>query len=149
MILISYLRNLVKALFCQKTKLIIDSVENEFKQINKAEKYICEIHFRVTEDQDIDIGFIHRDVQKSSIEDISVLGEICANLIVLINNGLMKKQILNTIKHLKKQNMNNDKNTLLLDNILFFNSILQDELKTIKKENSPLIRPSAVFRSLD
>lgn len=147
--ILSYLKKLVNTLFCKKTKLIIDNVEDEFKRIDQAEKYICEINFKVTENQDIDIEFIHRDVQKSSVEEISTLGEVCANLIVLINNGLIKKQLVNTIKHHKKQNMDNDKNTLLLDNILFFNNLLQDELKAIKKENGPLIRPSSVFRSLD
>lgn len=146
--ILSYLKNLSNLLFSKKTKLITNNVEDEFKKINK-EKYVCEINFKVTENQDIDIEFVHKDVQKSSVDDISVLGEICANLIVLINNGLVKKQLLNTIKHHKKQNMDNDKNTLLLDNILFFNNLLQDELKAIKKEIGPLIRPSSVFRSLD
>jgi hypothetical protein len=42
--------------------------------------------------------------------------------------------------------MNNDKTTLFLDNILFFNGLLQEELKSIKKENGPLIKPSSVFK---
>lgn len=144
----SYLTNIFRKLFNQKTNIIIDDLQSQLEDLTK-EKYVCEINFKVTDKQDIDIEFVHAGVQDSSVENISSLAEVCANLVVLINNGLLKKQLLNTIKHYKKQNMNNDKNTLLLDNILFFNTLLQDELKNIKKDNGPLIRPSAVFRSLN
>jgi hypothetical protein len=143
-----YLKNIFRTLFVKQSNIVIDDIGSQFTNLTK-EKYICEINFKITNNQDIDIEFTHAGVQDSSVEDIASLAEICANLTVLLNNGLLKKQLLNTIKHYKKQNMNNDKNTLLLDNILFFSTLLQDELKSIKKDNAPLIRPSSVFRSLN
>lgn len=139
--MIFYIKRFIYRLFSQKKQEIIED--------SNLKDYICEVNFKLTPDQNIDIEFLYDNVQDSSIDQISVLAESCANLIVLINNGLMKKNLLDTIKNYKKQNMNNDKNTLFLDNILFFNNLLQDELKEIKKDNDPLIRPSMAFRSLD
>jgi hypothetical protein len=146
--IIDYIKKLIRNLFYTKNTIVVDNLDIQLQQLQQ-ENYICEINFKLTEKQDIDIEFVHARVQESSVEDISSLAEICANLIVLLNNGLLKKQLLNTIKSHKKHNMNNDKNTLFLDNVLFFNNLLQDELKHIKRENSPLIRPSSVFRSLN
>lgn len=139
--MISYIKKFLYKLFSQKKQETIED--------RNLKDYICEVNFKLTSDQNIDIEFLYDNVQDSSIDQISILAETCANLIVLINNGLMKKDLLNTIKNYKKQNMNNEKNTLFLDNILFFNNLLQDELKAIKKDNDPLIRPSMAFRSLD
>jgi hypothetical protein len=126
-----------------KPKILVPSKE---QLLSLEDDYACEINFKVTYDQNIDIEFIHPSVQESSIEDISLLAETCANLVVLLNNGLFKKDILTLIKNRKKQHMNNEKNTLLLDNILFFSNLLQDELKNAKTANSPLVRPSAAFK---
>ena len=114
----------------------------------EAEQYVCEILFQLTKSNDIDISFKHNNVSDHSVEQISLLAENCANLVVLINNGLLKKELMGSIKQLKKANMNNDKTTLFLDNVLFFNGLLQEELKSIKKESGPLVRPSSVFKSM-
>lgn len=108
---------------------------------------ICEIRYKILPNQEIEISFIHKDIQQLSTEKISNIAESCSNLIVMINNGLLKKQLVDTIKYLKKYSMDNAKNTLLLDNILFFNNILQEEIKNIKKDSGPLVRPSNVFKS--
>lgn len=142
--MIEYFKNILHYIFKSKKPSIIIPNDND---ILETEKYICEISFKLTENQEIDIEFLHTLVQDSSIEEIGSIAENCANLIVMINNGLLKKQLLGMIKQHKKNNMNNEKNTLLLDNILFFNSILQEELRLIRKENGPLVRPSSVFRS--
>lgn len=139
--MISYIKKFLYRLFSEKKQEIIED--------KNLKDYICEVNFKLTPDQNIDIEFLYDNVKDSSVDEISILAETCANLIVLINNGLMKKDLLNTIKNNKKQNMNNEKNTLFLDNVLFFNNLLQDELKAIKKDNGPLIRPSMAFRSLD
>lgn len=143
--MINYLINFIKKLFTKKNIIIVP--EDILDSLD--DNYICEINFKLTTSQEIDIEFVHSDVQTSSVEEIASLAENYANLIVLINAGLLKKQLIDTIKHHKKQNMNNDKNTLLLDNVLFFNNLLQEELKTIKKEHGPLVRPSSVFKSLN
>lgn len=139
--MISYIKKLLYKLLAQKK-------QGKIKDKNFTD-YICEVNFKLRPDQNIDIEFLYDNVQDGSIDEISILAETCANLIVLINNGLIKKDLLNTIKNSKKQNMNNEKNTLFLDNVLFFNNLLQEELKAIKKDNGPLIRPLMAFRSLD
>lgn len=143
-----YIYNYILSLFDRsKTKIIIPSNEDIQKIIDK-DSYVCEIQFKLTADNDIDIIFLNKSVNDDSVGQISTLAENAANLIVLINNGLLKKELLKVIKEMKKINMNNDKVTLLMDNILFFHNLLQEELKSVKKESGPLIRPSNVFRSV-
>ena len=134
--------------FNKKTSSIIIPDPSIIDSLNIDESYVCEISFQLTKDNDIDIGFKHTDVREYSVEEISTLAENCANMIVLMNNGFLKKDLIGTIKHVKKANMNNDKSTLLLDNVLFFHNLLQEELKSIRKESGPLIRPSSVFKSV-
>lgn len=144
-----YIYNYILSLFNYSTKKIILPNELEIKKLknNNNDVYVAEVQFKLTQDSHIDIIFTHKSIQNDSVESISVVAENIANLIVLINNGLLKKELIKVIKDLKKINMNNDKNTLLLDNILFFNNLLQEELKIIKKEIGPLVKPSNVFRS--
>lgn len=127
----------------KKKNEIIKSKEPE------KEKYLCEINFKLLYSNQIDIEIINADISKSSIDDISTIAENCANLMVLLNHGLLKKELINTIKHKKKKNMDNEKITLLCDNILFFHNILQEELKSLRKESGPIIRPLDAFRSID
>lgn len=134
--------------FNKKISPIIIPDPSIIDSLNINESYVCEISFQLTKDNDIDIGFKHTDVREYSVEEISTLAENCANMIVLLNNGFLKKDLIGTIKHIKKANMNNDKSTLLLDNVLFFHNLLQEELKSIRKESGPLIRPSSVFKSV-
>lgn len=142
------LKKVYNWLFNKKTSSIIIPDPNIIDSLNINESYVCEISFQLTKDNDIDIGFKHTNVREYSVEEISTLAENCANMIVLLNNGFLKKDLIGTIKHVKKANMNNDKSTLLLDNVLFFHNLLQEELKSIRKENGPLIRPSSVFKSV-
>ena len=140
------LYTLLKKLF-YKNKIIIPGPE-DIKNITETESYVCEVSFKLTNENNIDIVFVTKEVKDDTVEDIAQLAENAANLIVLINNGLMKKELLRAIKDLKKINMNNDKKTLLLDNILFFHNLLQEEFKSSKKDNGPLIKPSSVFKSI-
>jgi len=144
-----YIYDYILSLFNYSTKKIILPNELEIKKLKNddSDVYVAEVQFKLTQDSHIDIIFTHKPIQNDSVESISVVAENIANLIVLINNGLLKKELIKVIKDLKKINMNNDKNTLLLDNILFFNNLLQEELKIIKKEIGPLVKPSNVFRS--
>ena len=142
------LKKVYNWLFNKKTSPIIIPDSSIIDSLNINENYVCEISFQLTKDNDIDIGFKHTDVREYSVEEISTLAENCANMIVLLNNGFLKKDLIGTIKHVKKTNMNNDKSTLLLDNVLFFHNLLQEELKSIRKESGPLIRPSSVFKSV-
>jgi vacuolar-type H+-ATPase subunit F/Vma7 len=141
-----FLYTLLKKIF-YKNKIIIPRPE-DIENITGTESYVCEISFKLTNENNIDIVFITKEVRDDIVEDISQLAENAANLIVLINNGLMKKELLRAIKDLKKINMNNDKKTLLLDNILFFHNLLQEEFKSSKKDSGPLIKPSSVFKSI-
>jgi hypothetical protein len=142
----SYLKKIFNEVFYYKKNQILIPSKNEILNPISSE-HICELNFKLTKNEEIDIEFIHSEIDNLSLDEISSLAEKYANLIVLVNNGLLKKQFLSTIKKYQKRNVNNSKITLLLDNILFFNNLLQQELKIIKKENEPLVRPSSVFRS--
>lgn len=141
------LQSIINWIFGKSKSSIIIPDASIIEQL-ESEHYVCEIHFQLTDSNDIDISFKHNNVSEYSVEQISLLAENCANLVVLVNNGLLKKELIGAIKQLKKANMNNDKTTLFLDNVLFFNGLLQEELKSIKKESGPLVRPSSVFKSV-
>lgn len=130
----------------QSTEVVVPSKE-DLEKLSVQENYICELSFKLTENEEIDIEFLHSGVDDMSPEEILLISEKYARLIVLVNNGLLKKQFLNTLKSYQKKQINNDKNILLFDNIIFFNTLLQKELKYFQKENEPLVRPSSVFRS--
>lgn len=127
------------------TKIIIPDSNSTYQL---GSEHICELTFKLTKNDEIDIEFIHSDISEMSVDEISAIAEKYANLIVLVNNGLLKKEFLATIKNYKKKHINSSQVTLLLDNILFFNNLLQQELKIIRKEYEPVIRPSSVFKSL-
>lgn len=136
----------------QWLKNIIDILFSKYRsdnQIAEKSKYLCEINFKLLHTNQVDIEILPTDIAHSSMEDISFIAENCANLLVLINNGLLRKEILNSIKNKKKTNMNNAQITLLYDNMLFFHNLLEEELQMIKKESGPIIRPSAVFKSIE
>jgi hypothetical protein len=142
----SYIKQKLKSLFYSSSTPIITPSITDIKSIIKN-NYICELSFKLTKNEEVDIEFTHIDINDLTPEKILSIAEKCANLIVLVNNGLLKKQFLSTIKKYQKNNTNNSQTTLFIDNILFFNNLLQQELKIIKKENEPIIRPSNVFKS--
>lgn len=119
----------------------------EQTKLDSEDKYICEVSFRLTNINDVELEVKHLNIDNSSTEQISELAEKCSNLIVLINSGLFKKKIIHTIKNYQLLNKDNEKNTLFLENILFFYKILEEETKQLKDHNKPLIRPLSVFRS--
>lgn len=121
--------------------------EKHSNQSSLEDGHICQLSFKLTPNEEIDIEFLHSSVDDMSPEEILFISEKYARLIVLINNGLLKKQFLDTLKSYQKKQINNEKNVLLFDNIIFFNSLLQKELKYLQKENGPLVKPSSVFRS--
>lgn len=143
--ILNFFSKIYETLVPKRSPIIIDS--NLDTKI--FSDYFCELNFRLSKTSDeIDIEFLYPDSSSMSVEDISKTAESCANLIVCINSGLLKKQITKLLIDHKKHHMNNDKTTLLLDNILFFQKILNEELANIKKTNGPLIKPSTVFRSI-
>lgn len=145
--MIKYLKNYFLSFFRDKKQTIIIPTKEIIDNVLSENDYICELNFKLTKNEEIDIEFLHSSVDNMSSDDILHIAEKYANLIVLVNNGLLKKQFLSTIKKYQKNNTNNSKITLLLENIFFFNNLLQQELKIMKKEYEPLVRPSSVFKT--
>lgn len=109
----------------------------------KDNDHIGGINFNMTKDFDIDIACSIPDLEYSNSDDIIKLSEKYAELILLLNCGIFKKQIL---KILKDYNTDNIKSKLFIDNIIYFYPILNDELNKAIKSNKPLIKPSSVFK---
>lgn len=109
----------------------------------KDNDHIGGINFNMTKDFDIDIACSIPDLEHSNSDDIIKLSEKYAELILFLNRGIFKKQILQILKN---YNTDNIKSKLFIDNIIYFYPILNDELNKAIKSNKPLIKPSSVFK---
>jgi hypothetical protein len=107
------------------------------------DKDLGTISFSITSNSDIDISCTIPDLENSNSDDIIKLSEKYAELLLLLNRGLFKKQIL---KILKQHDTENIKSKLFIDNIIYFYPLLNEELNKAVKANRPLVRPSSVFK---
>jgi len=127
------------------------SVFNDKKVIDQnteEPKYLGGMFFKITEDLEIDIGCVLPDVQGLSTDEISNISEKYAELLIMINGGIFRNQMLDMIKN--KTNLieeDNIKEQLFINNLLSFDKILTHELNKVTKNNKPLIRPVSVFKN--
>lgn len=90
------------------------------------------------------------DFDSSNVDQIAVEAERFAEMLLCINDGFLKKEIINILKD-QYENETNPNQKLLIENVLNFWSILYTHYKTEKKKSlkqlskMPLIRPMAVF----
>lgn len=110
-------------------------------------KYVASVNFRLIDYQNLDIICELPDITKLSPEDVVLLAENYADLLVKINNGYLKQDIVNILKN-NPENQDTE-SQLLADNILIFYDILQNEYdkQVFVTGNKPIISPSAVFKS--
>lgn len=112
-------------------------------------EYIGSLEFNLTDSDYLDIICKIPDTSNKSLDDIALLAEKYANLLVRINNGSFKEDIAKILQR-TIDNSTEDKinDQLLANNILYFWAILHVENEKLKnlKSNKPVIRPSSVFK---
>lgn len=121
-----------------------DNITNSLSNINGM------IIFSVSEPDSVDISCMVPNPISDDPADLSNQAEQFAEMLLCINEGLFKKNIIQVLtNHYDKETDPIKK--LLIDNILHFWSVLQTTYKTEKKLKSknnskePLINPMAVF----
>lgn len=104
------------------------------------------ISFYLTDSSDIDIVCNIGDINFENLDEITIFAEKYAELLVLLNNGLLKYQILEIISEYSKD-QTDDKlnNKLFADNILSFYRVIDKKIQHAKRTKKPLIRPIEVF----
>ena len=110
-------------------------------------QYIASLNFKLVDYKNLDIICELPDISQLSPDDIINLAENYADLLVRINNGYLKNDIINILKnHPSKQDTESQ---LLADNILIFCDILQNEYdkQAFDVTNKPVVKPSAVFKT--
>lgn len=108
---------------------------------------IISLTFELIEDSTkIDISCQLPDISTFTVEEIVILAENYANLLVRVNNGLLKKEIVKMIEDTYDDSQIEHK--LLADNILVFCDLLQVEYdkQKLNMNNNPIIKPMAVFK---
>lgn len=133
---------------CYEKFLTLFKKHNKKKGFNTPHKIIGHIKFELLDNYSVDIDL---SLPKSSLLDpvgIASVSERYAELLFLINQGLLKERILEVLQD--KIDPNDDSSYLISDNIITFWGLLFDEQKKRKKEyaqlNQPVIKPSQVFR---
>lgn len=132
--MLSLIKNIIQKLFCKQPV-----------PHTAIQEQTMSIKFILHQNDDIDIEYDIPSNKSMKLEDITGVSERYAELLLGINYGLLKNQI---IDNLKMQNTDSDDNQkiLIIDNIIAFYDILKKEmLKKSAIYNQPVITPSMVF----
>ena len=119
------------------------------KLIKENQFNIGNLLFKFTDSLDVNITCEIPSVETLSLEEIGELSEKYAELIVYVNNGLFKEEILKILKNNAKKT-DDPKEILYINNVITFCDIIHNELIKVKsklKGDQPLIRPSSVFKN--
>lgn len=117
------------------------------KREKNETEYIASIEFSLTDNEELDIVYKLPDTKMLTLDDITSLSEQYANLLVGINGGNFKADMISILEKTKKDT-EDPQQQLLADNILSFWSILHviNEQNKHHSSNKPVISPSSVFR---
>jgi hypothetical protein len=119
------------------------------KPVKENQFNIGNLLFKFTDSLDVNITCEIPSVETLSLEEIGELSEKYAELIVYVNNGLFKEEILKILKNNAKKT-DDPKEILYINNVITFCDIIHNELIKVKsklKGDQPLIRPSSVFKN--
>lgn len=126
--------------------------KNKIKnQTSSQEEYDASILFGLlNKDNDsVDIKCTLPNVTHKSIEEIMIISEKYAELLAYLNTEQFNKHIYQILNDNKKQNNDNYKYVMLIDNIIHFWDVfynLENKKQYQKyKTDQPLIRPSQAF----
>jgi hypothetical protein len=144
--MIEYIKNICRLIFSAKKAKNLEDRKTELKNgiisfaIDKKDGIL--IHCLLPK--------INNNIDSIDPEIIATEAERFAEMLLCVNEGLLKKEIINVLKH-QYEIEDNINQKLLIENILNFWSILYDHYKVEKKKSAkeahkmPLIRPMAVF----
>ena len=117
----------------------------------KDDEYLASLFFGIVkEDNDsVDIKCLLPDVSTKSIEEIMNISEKYAELLTYLNTEQFNKYIYKILKDNKKNNTDDYKHVMLIDNIIHFWDVLytlenKKQYQKYKKDQ-PLIKPSQAF----
>jgi hypothetical protein len=138
--MIQKIQTYINSLFF-KPKIESKKIENNQDNKNKS----IYIQFILNENNNIEISCglpYENNLTDNSIIDLS---ERYAELLLGINNSLLKNQIVDTLKK-ESKNTDNHQKILLIDNIISFYEILKNEqIKSSVFYYFPVVSPSMVF----
>lgn len=111
------------------------------------EECVGAITFKLNKDKTVDISCFTPEIESLSVGSMTKLSENYAELLSLINDGILAPKIVEFINGVIDKS-NNDQEKLFLENILVFWGLshVENLKKKRAKSNQPVIRPSAVFR---
>lgn len=92
----------------------------------------------------IDIELKYPNLEDYNIENIAILAEKYAELLIYVNSNVLKHKLLDNIKD-KSYKSEDIKQKLFFDNVLSFHDIVKQEIKKQIDTTGPLISPISVF----
>lgn len=115
------------------------------KKPNKTDttSFMCSINFELNHDGTINIICYWPNFDQNNMDKIAPVSLEFGTLLHMINNGMLKTEVINTLNSLTDKSNN-------FDNI-FINMCLLKLIEYSEKENStiscdPLVKPSSVFK---
>ena len=112
------------------------------------EQYVGAVTFTLNKDKSVDISCYTPEVSALSVGSMTKLSENYAELLSLINDGILAPKIVQFINGIIDKS-EDEQEKLFLENVLVFWGLshVENLKKKRSKSNQPLIRPSTVFRS--
>jgi len=138
--------NWLKKLFKNSNPIENKKIERD----NSIKKHITNISFVLADNDNIDIICSLPDIKNKNPEEIAEEAEKFAEVLLCINEGLFKNEIVNILNE-KHKTENDPIQKLLIENVLNFWLLLNDHYKKEKNKldkkraKTPLIRPLLVF----
>lgn len=127
------------------------SIENKkIEDNNTKTKNLTNISFILADNDNVDIICGLPDIKNESPENIAEQAEKFAEVLLCVNEGLFKSEIVNILNE-KHKTENDPIQKLLIENILNFWLLLNDHYKKEKnkldkkRSKMPLVRPLLVF----
>lgn len=116
---------------------------------NQSSEYkIAELSFQLTNDSNIDIAYSLPEFTHLTAEQMLILSEKYAKFLMIINDGLLKEDIIQTLENSVKNSENPDDH-LFWENVMINLGILHVEALSAKKQkdkkDQPTVRPLYAF----
>ena len=113
------------------------------KKPQKANQQISSISFDINIDGSIEIIFDWPDFNKDNYDSIPNIAKLLATTIYSINNNILEKDLINTLKN---HDQSNPFNSLFVNNVFTELIYLEKNRRLNNSINVPLIAPSEVFK---